>query len=49
MDNYDNFTNAIYSYWKNRREELQFPLLRLLWKPNHDEYNHLLAFKSRDK
>jgi hypothetical protein len=32
----DAFEETIYNYWKNRREELKFPLLRLLWKPNPD-------------
>jgi len=43
------FADTVYNYWKNRREELKFPLLRLLWKPNPDEYNHMLAFRPRER
>ena len=49
MPNYEQFTDVFYNYWKNRREELKFPMLRELWHPNPDEYNHLLAFKPREK
>lgn len=28
MPNYENFTEVFYNYWKNRREELKFPMLR---------------------
>ena len=45
----EQFAEIVYNYWKNRREELKFPLLRLLWKPNADEYNHMLAFRPRDR
>lgn len=37
----------VYNFWKNRREYVKFPLLRSLWRPNPDEFNHLLAFKPR--
>ena len=43
----EQFAELFYNYWKNRREELKFPMLRSLWRPNPDEYNHLLAFKPR--
>jgi hypothetical protein len=43
------FADTVYNYWKNRREELKFPLLRLLWKPNPDEYGHMLAFRPRER
>ena len=36
MENKETFGYIIYNYWKNRREELRFPLLRQLWKPNPD-------------
>lgn len=49
MENIEQFAEMVYNYWKNRREELKFPLLRLLWKPNADEYNHMLAFRPREK
>ena len=32
IDSAEELAEMIYSYWKNRREELKFPLLRLLWK-----------------
>ena len=32
IDLAEELAEMIYSYWKNRREELKFPLLRLLWK-----------------
>jgi hypothetical protein len=47
MDAAETFAETVYNYWKNRREELRFPLLRQLWKPNPDEYNHMLAFRPR--
>lgn len=47
MANYDQFTDVFYNYWKNRREELKFPMLRELWHPGPDEFSHLLAFKPR--
>lgn len=49
MPNYEQFTDVFYNYWKNRREELKFPMLRELWHPNPEEYSHLLAFKPREK
>lgn len=49
MDSLEGFAEIIYNYWKNRREELKFPLLRQLWKPNPDEYNHMLAFRPRER
>ena len=49
MDKFEQFAETIYNYWKSRREELQFPLLRQLWKPNPDEYNHMLAFRPRER
>jgi hypothetical protein len=36
MENVETFADVVYNYWKNRREDLKFPLLRLLWKPNPD-------------
>lgn len=36
MDLAEQLAETVYNYWKNRREELKFPLLRLLWKPNPD-------------
>ena len=48
-ENIDQFAENVYNYWKNRREELKFPLLRMLWKPNPDEYNHMLAFRPRQR
>jgi hypothetical protein len=49
MDLAEQLAETVYNYWKNRREELKFPLLRLLWKPNPDEYNHMLAFRPRER
>ena len=49
MDSIEQFAEMVYNYWKNRREELKFPLLRQLWKPNPDEYNHMLAFRPRER
>lgn len=49
MDNLETFAETVYNYWKNRREELRFPLLRQLWRPNPDEYNHLMAFRLRER
>jgi hypothetical protein len=36
MENVEQFAEIIYNFWKNRREELKFPLLRLLWRPAAD-------------
>lgn len=36
MENLEQFAEIIYNYWKNRREELKFPLLRVLWRPSAD-------------
>lgn len=49
MENLEQFAEIIYNYWKNRREELKFPLLRVLWRPSADEYNHMLAFRPRER
>lgn len=49
MEGVEVFAETLYNYWKNRREELKFPLLRQLWKPNADEYNHMLAFRPRER
>ena len=49
IDSAEELAEMIYSYWKNRREELKFPLLRLLWKSNPHEYNHMLAFRPRER
>ncbi len=42
-------TDCVYNYWRNRREELRFPLLRTLWRPSENENSHFLAFKARGK
>jgi hypothetical protein len=47
--NIEQFAENVYNYWKNRREELKFPLLRLLWKPTPEEYGHMLAFRPRER
>jgi hypothetical protein len=49
MPNFNEFTTLIYNYWKSRREELRFPLWRPLWRPADNEFNHMLAFKAREK
>lgn len=49
MEGVDAFAETVYNYWKNRREELKFPLLRQLWRPSPDEYNHMLAFRPRER
>ncbi len=36
MDGLEVFADTVYNYWKNRREELKFPLLRQLWRPSPD-------------
>lgn len=49
MEGVEVFAETVYNYWKNRREELKFPLLRQLWRPSPDEYNHMLAFRPRER
>jgi hypothetical protein len=49
MEGVEVFADTVYNYWKNRREELKFPLLRQLWRPSADEYNHMLAFRPRER
>lgn len=49
MGNVELFAEVVYNFWKNRREELRFPLLRALWRANPDEYNHMLAFRPRER
>lgn len=46
---FDQFAAILYNYWKSRREELRFPLWRPLWHPADNEFNHMLAFKAREK
>ena len=36
MPNIEQLTEVFYNYWKNRREELKFPMLRQLWRLNPD-------------
>ena len=39
----------IYEFWKNKRNLLKRPLLRLLWKPSIDDTNPKVAFRPREK
>jgi hypothetical protein len=34
MVNCEVFASVVYNYWKTRREALQFPLFRPLWRPS---------------
>jgi hypothetical protein len=49
MDNSEEFIKVVNTHWKNRRQELKTPLLRVLWKPNADDNSHFLAFRPREK
>lgn len=49
LSNFEQLAYTIYNYWKSRREELRFPLWRPLWRPADNEFNHMLAFKTREK
>lgn len=49
MDNYEEFVKLVNTHWRNRRQELKTPLLRVLWKPNPEDNSHYLAFRPREK
>jgi len=49
MPDFQEFASLLFNYWKSRREELKFPLWRPLWRPADNEFNHMLAFKAREK
>ena len=49
MERLDELVDLVYNRWRSRRDELKYPLLRQLWRPQADDTSHFLAFRPREK
>ena len=47
MYNLESLVNSLYNYWRNRREQLKFPLYRLYWRDDPYHADNLKPFKRR--